>query len=113
MTATDYQLLACFGVEPERRDASELWCHDDALYQVQIDGFLVSFAVAPIYPDVRIVVQFGGRRIFEFASMAVEDVRVIDEPGIDAVEVHLTARSTLRLQLRPAFAITHQFTNRD
>lgn len=113
MTATEYQLLACFGIEPERRDGTERWCHDDALYRVEVDGFLVSFAVAPIYPDVRIVVKFGGRRIFELTSMAVADVRVIDEPGVDAVEVHITAQSILRLQLRPAFEISQHFANRD
>ncbi len=109
MTATELELLACFGVEPERGDPTELWCHDDALYQVEVDGLSVSFAVAPIYPDVRIIVKLGGRLVFEFNSMGVADVRVIDIPGVDAVEIILTAQSTLRLQLRPAFEITQQF----
>jgi hypothetical protein len=38
----------------------------------------VSFAVAPAYQDVRFIVRRGERRIFEFNSMGVRDVGVID-----------------------------------
>jgi hypothetical protein len=109
ITATELQLLACFGVEPQLLEPTDPWCYNDAAYVVEVDGFVVSFAVAPAYPDVRIIVRRGGQRVFEFNSMGVGDVRVIDEPGVDAVEIVLAEQSWLRLQLRPAFEITQGF----
>jgi hypothetical protein len=109
ITATELQLLACFGVEPKLLSPTDPWCYNDAAYVVEVDGFAVSFAVAPAYPDVRIIVRRDGQRVFEFNSMGVRDVRVIDEPGVDAVEVVLTEQSWLRFQLRPTFEITQGF----
>jgi hypothetical protein len=109
ITATELQLLECFGVEPQLLDPTDPWCYNDAAYRVEVDGYSVSFAVAPAYQDVRIIVSRGERRIFEFNSMGVRDVRVIDEPGVDAVEVILGQQSSLRLQLRPVFEITQRF----
>jgi hypothetical protein len=109
ITATELQLLACFGVEPVLLDPTDPWCYNDAAYTVEVDGYSVSFAVAPAYRDVRIIVMRGDRRIFELNSMGVLDVRVIDEPRVDAVEVLLADRSALRLQLRPVFEITQTF----
>jgi len=111
VTATELELLACFGVEPQLLWPGEAdpWCYNDAAYLVEVDGFSVSFAVAPAYPDVRIIVRRGEQRVFEFRSLGVRDVRVIDERGVDAVEVVLAEQSWLRLQLRPAFEITQGF----
>ncbi len=36
-------------------------------------------------------------------------MRVIDEPGVDAVEVVMAERSWLRMQLRPVFEVTQGF----
>ena len=109
ITATELQLLACLGVEPQLLEPTELWCFNDAAYVVEVDGFTVSFVVAPAYTDVRIVVRRGDLRVFEFNSMGVLDVRVIEEPGLEAVEVVLAERSWLRLRLRPGFEITQGF----
>jgi hypothetical protein len=109
ITATELELLTCFGVEPELRDSDIAWCYNDAAYLVEVDGWAVSFAVAPSYRDVRIVVRRAGQTIFEFNSMDVVDVRIVDEKGIDAIDVVLTERSWLRLQLGPTFEITQKF----
>jgi hypothetical protein len=109
VTATELELLACFGVEPQLLDAEDPWYCNDAAYTIEVDGYAVSFAIAPIYPDVRIVVRLDTRRVFEFNSRGVLDVRIIDEPGIDAVEVVIDERTWLRMQLRPAFEITQEF----
>jgi hypothetical protein len=109
VTATELELLACFGVEPLLLDANVPWCYNDAEYLVEVDGMTVSFTVAPGYSDVRIIVRRDDRRVFEFNSMGVRNVRVIDEPEVDAVEVALAEQSWLRLQLRPVFEITQGF----
>jgi hypothetical protein len=109
ITATELEMLACFGIEPQLLEPSIPWCYNDALYTLEVDGLLVSFAIAPAYRDVRIIIKRIDQRLFEFNSMGVADVRVIDEPGVDAVEVVISERSWLRLQLRPVLEITQGF----
>ena len=109
ITVTELQLLECFGVEPTLLDANCPWSYNDALYVVEVDGLSISFALQPSYRDVRIIVSRDGKRIFELNAVGVADVRVIEEKGVDAVEVQLTARSWLRVRLRPGFEITQGF----
>jgi hypothetical protein len=109
ITATELELLACFEVEPHLLDADEPWCYNDAAYSVEVDGLSISFAVQPVYRDVRVIVHRGGQRLFEMNAVGVADVRVLDEPGVDAVAVVLSAQSSLRLQLRPTFEVTQRF----
>jgi hypothetical protein len=85
------------------------WCYNNAVYSVEADGFSVSFAVQPSYRNVRLIVRRGEHRLFEFNAVGVADVRIIDEPGVDAVEVLLTGGAWLRVQLRPAFEVTQGF----
>ncbi len=67
------------------------------------------FAVQPAYRDVRLIVHRGEQRLFDLNAVGVADVRVIDERGVDAIEVRLSAESWVRMQLRPAFEITQGF----
>jgi hypothetical protein len=91
------------------REPGELWFYNDAAYATEVDGLSVSFAVQPAYRDVRLIVWRGERRLFELNAVGVADVRVIDEHGVDAVELELTAKSWVRVQLRPAFEVTQGF----
>ena len=109
MTATELQLLECFGVEPRLLDPNDPWSYNDALYVVEIDGLSISFAVQPSYRDVRFIVCRGEKRLYELNAVGVADVRVIEETGVDTFEVLLTAGSWMRVQLRPAFEITQGF----
>jgi hypothetical protein len=56
ITATELQLLECFGVDPKLLDPNDPWSYNDAFYVVEIDGLSVSFAVQPSYRDVRLIV---------------------------------------------------------
>jgi hypothetical protein len=109
IAATELQMLECFGVEPQLLDPNDPWCYNDAAYVVELDGMSISFAIAPAYRDVRFIVHRGDQRLFELNAMSVADVRVIDEPSRDLLEIALTERSWLRLQLRPFFEITQGF----
>jgi hypothetical protein len=114
ITATELQLLECFGVEcfgvePKLLDPNDPWSYNDAIYAVQVEGLSISFAVQPSYRDVRLILFRGETRLFELNAMGVADVRVIEETGVDAVEVLMTARSWLRLQLRPVLEIAQGF----
>ena len=109
ITAKELQLLECFGVEPKLLDPKEPWCYNDAAYLVEVDGLSISFAIQPAYRDMRLIVRRGEQRLYELNATSVTDVRVLDEPGRDLLEVALTERSWLRLSLRPCFEITQVF----
>jgi hypothetical protein len=107
--AQELELLECFGVEPQLLDPGVPWRYNDALYVVEVDGLSVSFAVQPAYRDVRLIVSRGGQRLYELNAVGVADVRIIDELGRDIVEVRLSEREWLRVQVRPTFEITQGF----
>lgn len=109
ITATELQFLGCFGAEPKLLDPDLPWCYNDAVYRAVVGDFAISFAIQPSYRDVRIVVRLEERVIFEFNGVEVADVQIIDQPGLDAVEVSLTDRSRLRLRLRPTMEVTQGF----
>src|SRR5262245_24930808 len=106
INATESQLLACFGVEPMLLDKDIPWGYNTATYRTEHEGFLVSFAIAPAYRDVEVVLTWNNKSFFEFNAKGVRDVMVIDTPGVDAVAIILSDRSWLRLQLRPRLLVT-------
>ncbi len=106
--ATELDLLGCFGVEPQLHEADVDWLYNEATYRVAVDGLAVSFIVEPAYCRISLEVHRGGQRLFAFSGRWV-NMWVIDEPGVDAIEVAVDAHSWLRLQLRPTFEITQGF----
>lgn len=107
--ATEIALLLCFGAEPELLDADVLWCYNVATYRFEVEGFAVSFTVEPGYCRVHLDVRRDGLRLFGFAAEWIAELRVIDEPDVDAILVVMDVNSWLRLQLRPTFEVTHGF----
>jgi hypothetical protein len=93
ISATELQLMACFGAEPRLRDPDVPWCYNDAAYTAEVGGTSVTFAVAPAYRYVRFDVRCSGRRLFSFEAVGVADVSVIDELAVDAVEITLAEGS--------------------
>jgi hypothetical protein len=67
----------------------------------------VSFAIAPAYKDVRILLTIDSATVFEFDATGVEDVRVRAEKGRVSLEVIIAPANSLRLLLKPHIAI-HQ-----
>jgi hypothetical protein len=109
ITATELELLGCFGVEPEMADPGIPWCYNDSVYSVEVDGLSVSCAIQPAYRDVRLIVCRGSQRLFELNAITVADIRVLDEPGRDLLEVRLSDREWLRVQVRPTFEIAQEY----
>jgi hypothetical protein len=109
ITAKEWELLGCFAVESHLLDPDAPWGYNDAAYVVEVDGLSVSFAVQPADRDVRLIVYRGKQRLYELNAVGVLDVRVLDEPGRDIVEVQLSEREWLRVQVRPTFEITQGF----
>ncbi len=109
ITATELELLACFGVEPTLLDAGIPWCFNEATYAVEVDGIAVTFTVAPSCRDIRLTAKRGDRPLYELAAIQIEDVEVIDEHGRDALVFRLSDDENLEVQLRPTFCIRHHW----
>jgi hypothetical protein len=109
ITATELELLACFGAEPTFSEADKPWCYVDSTYVTELDGFNVNFKVHPSLKDVEFIAAHNGWRIYELKAIGVEDVRVLDVSGCDVFEVWLSKSEYLRIQVRPRFGIVHGF----
>src|SRR5262245_38926348 len=109
ITAQEWELLGCFGVEPELLDAGVPWCYNAATYTVEVDGLSLSFVVEPASYEVRVLVRRGSQRLYELNARSVKDIRVIDEPGRDLLEICLTDRESVLIQVRPVLEITQWF----
>jgi hypothetical protein len=109
ITATELELLACFGVEPIRSGEEVPWVYDGSVYSLRLGEFHIAFSVQPSYRDIGMTVQLRDLPLYDLHARGVRDLMVIDEPGVDALEIRLTERETLRVQLRPSFSVTHSF----
>ncbi|MGL4461801.1 MAG: hypothetical protein ACRDD1_10145 [Planctomycetia bacterium] len=103
--ATELELLECFAVEPQLLDPGDPWCFNTATYRVVVGGFAIAFTIAPGYKDVEIIVECDGRRWFAFHSMGIKDVKFAGGRGVDALEIIIDSRSSIRFQIRPTVEI--------
>src|SRR5262249_21213902 len=71
ITATELQLLACFGVEPHLLEARVPWCYNEAAYVLVLDDLSVSFAVQPSSRDLRLISCRGKRRLYGLHAVGV------------------------------------------
>ncbi|MCS6866992.1 MAG: hypothetical protein RMJ56_12430 [Gemmataceae bacterium] len=101
ISVTERQLLACFGVEPRWLDPDVAsWYYNTATYTVALDPWEIVFMIQPSCRDVRLTIRAAGQPWFDLSATAVKDIRVIDQPGVDAIEMILDERTQLRFQLR-------------
>ncbi len=107
--ATELQLLACLGVEPQELEPGIPWYYNTATYTLALGRWHIEFLLQPSSGEVQLRIDCAGQRCFEFSATAVRDVRVIDQPGVDVVEIVMEERSRLTLQLRPSVKITQHF----
>jgi hypothetical protein len=112
VTAEEWQLLSFFEVEPSLRDSDVPWCYNDAVYEVHQGDLALSFAIAPGYRDVRIILQHEGERLYELNAMDVKDVRYTNDGGQEQLEVALNDRESILLRIKPRVELTHKFDGR-
>ena len=73
-----------------------------------MDGLSVSLAIQPSDSRMRLIVRRGEQTLFELNAVGVQDLRVVDQRGVDAVDIVLSEHSSLRLQLRPVLEVTQE-----
>lgn len=108
VTVEEVELLSFFGVVPKLRDPGEPWIYNDALYEASVEGSSVSFALAPSYKDVRLIVTSNDTAIYEFNGVGVHDVRYHSDGGRETLEVQINERDRLWLKIRPSIRVQHE-----
>jgi hypothetical protein len=109
ISGEEWQLLSFFEVEPELREANELWCYNDALYKVQQGDIELSVAIAPAYRDVRIVLKHCDVRIYELNAMAIRDIRYRKDDATETLEIDLGICQGISLRIKPQIELLQAF----
>ena len=104
ITASALDLLTFFETEPRALDDTP-WPYNDYVYEVVQGGLRLSFAVAPAYQDVRIVLSLDGNTIFEWNAMGVADVSYRREPAGEVLEVQASERGRFEIRIKPRISI--------
>ncbi len=115
ITATELDLLTFFESEPDRLDPNDPWHLNDSVYCYSDGKLQISFALAPTYKDVRIVLSEGGRKVYELQAMGVRDVAYLSEGRgrNESIVVTLHAFDTLTIRLKPNIEIAHAYSSGD
>jgi len=108
ITVEELDLLGFFSVEPKRLDPDVPWPYNDFAYGVERGGLSLSFAVAPAYKDVRIILAIAGETIYELNAVGVEDVKYHKDGVRETVEVAITVSNRLWLRIWPSISITQE-----
>ena len=108
ISATALDLLTFFEVEPTLLDPNDPWPYTDAAYSVSQGVFDLSFAVAPAYKDVRIVLKVGGAALYELTALGVVDVKYHEDNGRESLEVVTSESDRLFLRLKPTISLSHE-----
>ena len=105
LTVQEWELLSFFEVEPELQDDAP-WAYNDALYTVHQGSLKFTFALAPAYCDVRIILAYGETRIYELnanfypssSAIAGSLARLYEQVADTAAAIRAYERT---LELRP------------
>src|SRR5262245_25242215 len=111
ISATELELLECFGTEPRRVDPDLPWFHNKATYSIELDGLAISYTIHPSFRDISLIVYRGKDRFYELNAVGVVDVRIPHIWGYDVVEILLTECEGLRLQLSPSVSIAQKLVD--
>ena len=108
VTATELELLTFFEMVPKLRDQDVPWMYNDALYEVRQADLTLSFAVAPGYKDMRLILKRGGHTLYEMNALGIEDIKYHNDSGREALEIVITSQDRLIVRLKPQISVLHE-----
>ena len=111
LTADEVELLSFFEVEPKRLDPDIAWPYNNFTYEVQLGQYRITFSISPAYKDLSFDILHNGAEIYKFSAQSVKDIRYLKSEGHEALEILITDRNTIRLQVRPFLSIKQNVSN--
>jgi hypothetical protein len=106
ISASELDLLTFFEVEPTLSDPALPWIYNDALYTIWKGEVDLSFAIAPSYKCVRIILKHGGAVVYELNSKGVGNVKYHKDGGRECLEIIISRADKLLLNLKPAVSLS-------
>lgn len=113
ISAEEWELVSFFEATAEYLDPKDPWPYTDAVFHLERGGTHLSFAVAPAYRDIRIVLEHSGSKLYELNAMAVIDVRYRREGKLEFLDVVFGERDILTITVKPSIALDHKLTDDD
>jgi hypothetical protein len=107
ISAEEWQFLSFFEVEPELQEVGIPWSFNDSLYKVQQGDFVLSFAIAPAFADVRLILTYRDMKMYELNVRGAKDIRYRNEGKFETLEIEITDSESLIIHLMPHLELTH------
>ncbi len=112
ISAEELDLLTFFECEPKKLDADVPWIYNDLLYECKQEDLSLSFAVAPSYKDVRLILKHREAVLYELNAVGVDDVKYHNDSGRETLEIVINDQDRFWLHLRPSLYISHEAKER-
>jgi hypothetical protein len=113
LSVGELDLLSFFEVEPSALEANVSWYENDWVYEIKDEHVHLSFAIAPLYGDVRVILKVGGVVPYELNAMGLEDVRHFNDKGQESLRLIVSARESIWLRIKPTISIEHRITDKE
>jgi len=108
ISAEEYELLSFFEVEPERASPDIPWPYNDFSYRVSLGAYDIAFGINPAYKDISLTISQNGMELYSFVALSVKDVRYLQDPHIETLEIFISDRESIWLRIRPTLLITQK-----
>ncbi len=101
LSVGEYDLLNFFEMIPSHLDPGVAWTYNDSVYEAADAHVHLSFAIAPVVRDVRVVLKVGDAPVYEVDAMGIKDVKYHNDKGRESLDVILSDRDSIWLRIKP------------
>lgn len=112
ISVEELDLLTFFECEPKVLDPDVPWGYNDLLYEFESGEYSLSFAIAPSYVDVRLIIKRGQEMFYELNSLGIDNVIYHNDSGRETLELVINSQDRLWLRLKPHISIIHDAKER-
>ena len=106
ITVEEFELLSFFETMPKQADPGIAWPYNDYTYNVEIGVFSINFGIAPAYKDLSFSIFHAGSEVYKFCALSVKDVLYHKQSDREVLEIVISDRDSIWLQLRPALSVS-------
>ena len=107
LSIDEYDLINFFGTAPTQLDHDVPWQYNDSTYEVADSQLSCSCEIAPSFKHVRVILKMGEKSIYALDAMCVADVKINNDKGRESLEVIVSERESILLQIKPQISV-HQ-----
>lgn len=106
ITVEEFELLSFFETMPKQADPGIAWPYNDYTFTAVLGVFSITFGIAPVYKDLSFSIFHAGSEIYKFCALSVKDVLYHKQPDREVLEIVISDRDIIWLQLRPVVSVS-------